>query len=606
MLLRHAGFQGRIPRLHKRMLPETHAQTAHNVRLDDGILTPINETAAEHTLASAAGTIRKHQGSWRGWPGEVYAAPGPVAADRLYIMGDGAPQFEESGNTWPLALPAPVDAPECAILRGTYFRVKFIVAGDTVVWDNHGLSVGTQVSFNEISAPCGVSEGTIYYVAEVVDANTITIASSLGGSKVSITGNATGNGNRSSEGRNPSGDRTVEEVVYVYTYVTELGEESAPSPPSDAITVYENDVVRVSGFSPFPSGRNIHRLRIYCSQTSLSGDTSFYFVAELPYQGSGDHNPRLFPLQELLQTIDYDTPPDDLTGLVSMPNGLMAAFRERELYFCEPFQPHAWPKKYMLTTDDKIVALAMLGSVLFVLTEGRPYVVQGYHPDNFGMEQMDADLPCLSARGVVDLGYAVVYPSTDGLVRLTQSGSGVATESIFTRRAWEALGPDTFRATNYAGRYLFSHTPVGGSTQIGFIDLRGDRPFYATADGAAAAFWREPTTGKVFMVDASATTQILEWDAGAPRTLVWRSKLHFLPTLTNFGCLLVDGEEADGMTFETRVYAGGELRHTETTMNSVERLPAGFLSTQWEVEVETDRPVSAVTLAGHPAEIWGG
>src|SRR5690606_18334280 len=103
----------------------------------------------------------------------------------------------------------------------------------------------------------------------------------------------------------------------------------------------------------------------------------------------------------------WTAPPDALSGLTAMPNGMMAAFVGKDLYFCEPFRPHAWPEIYVLTTDFPIVALGALGTTLWVLTEGYPYRVSGTTPGSMVMDKVEANLPCVNARAVVDLGHAI-------------------------------------------------------------------------------------------------------------------------------------------------------------------------------------------------------
>ena len=526
MLLSISGFQGTIPRLHPRLLPDSFAQEAHNARLDDGALSPIRAPADTFSLPGQRRTFLRHQGVWRSWTGEVDAAPGPVADDRLYWTGDGAPKVEAGGVTYDLALPPPSSAPS-------------------------------------LSVPAGETQ--------------------------------------------PGGETPVEEVIYVYTFVTELDEESAPSLPSDPVYYADGDVIRVSGFEAPPAGRGVDRIRLYRSQTSLSGDTSFYYVAEfytttIQY----DHDLAAEPMQELLPTFDYDMPPATLSGLTPMPNGMMAAFTQRELRFCEPYRPHAWPRKYELTTEHPIVALAALGSTLIVLTTGRPYIAQGTHPENMVMEQLEQDLPCVSARGVVDLGYAAVFPSADGLARITPQGGQIVSRPLFSRDDWRALAPSTFEATSYNGRYLYACRPEAGQPRkVGFIDLSGERPFHATADGRACAFWRDLTTGEVFFLEGDYTGDLIrQWDAGAAQTMRWRSKRAVLPTVTNFGVFMADTE--GGASFTARVYADGALIHSETTPNAPVRLPGGFLADTWEIEVETDMTVSALYLAGAVPDLFGG
>ena len=66
---------------------------------------------------------------------------------------------------------------------------------------------------------------------------------------------------------------------------------------------------------------------------------------------------------------------------LQMANGMMAGFFGRTVCFCEPYRPHAWPEKYQVTVDSDIVALAAVGTTLFILTKGAPHWAQGSSPD---------------------------------------------------------------------------------------------------------------------------------------------------------------------------------------------------------------------------------
>ena len=94
-ILKLIGFSGEIPRLVPRLLPEAAAQNATNARLESGDLAPYRKPKfIERITSIPAGqikTIYRHGDTWLAWDDVVYAAPGPVAADRLYVMGDGKP-----------------------------------------------------------------------------------------------------------------------------------------------------------------------------------------------------------------------------------------------------------------------------------------------------------------------------------------------------------------------------------------------------------------------------------------------------------------------------------------------------------------------------------
>lgn len=99
-----------------------------------------------------------------------------------------------------------------------------------------------------------------------------------------------------------------------------------------------------------------------------------------------------------------------------MANGVMVGFRDNEVYFSEPYLPHAWPARYRLTVDYPIVALGSFGTTIVVATEGRPFLITGSHPESMSQLELDLIEPCVSARSMASMGHGVVYASRNGLV----------------------------------------------------------------------------------------------------------------------------------------------------------------------------------------------
>jgi hypothetical protein len=567
-------FSGEIPRLLPRLLPDTGAQLAENVRLDDGGLTPMRRKRAVHTVEGIeAKTIYKHGTTWLAWPTIVNAAPGPVAQDRLYYTGDGAPKMRVGAAVYPLALPFPSGA---------------------------------------------------------------------------LTATLSGSG---------TGD--VITRFYVYTFVTEFGEESEPNPVSNEVNWQVGQTVTLSGFANAPSGRGITKQRIYRSQSSISAGTDFFFIAER--NASNANFVDTFAADqfaEVLPSRDWSQPPATMQGLISLPNGMMAASDGKELLFCEPYQPHAWPIKYRLTMDAPIVALGAYGTAIVVATEGQPYIVAGTAPENMQQEKMELNLPCTNARGLVDLGYAVAYPSKDGLVVVSGGTASVATQELMTRNDWLKTAPETFVAGQYSGRYFASFeyleadgTPIRGTF---IFDLTAQTPFILRLSERADAFHYDVGEAALYMLIGST---VYEFDplGEVNEIMSWHSKEFVYPAPATFGCILIEAgdaktpeeeaaeaaerqaiQEANQALF-AQVSLGGELNgaaYNEQTVNgdglqrllpeqyaSVEvyadkrlvsavgavsrpvRLPAVPSAKLWEVQVHGTMRIEQITLATSPREL---
>lgn len=574
-MIRVGTFTGEVPKLVPRYLPDTGAQLAYNVRLNDGALTPIRQARREATLAQAAATIYRHGNTWLSWDKPVNVVPGPVAQDRLYITGDGAPKVRVGSETYDLAIPAPPDAPD----------------------------ISTQ---GDIDPDTSAS------------------------------------------------------VVYAYTYLTSLDEESEPSPLSAVIEWSSGMTNVLTGFNENPPER-VDRMRIYRSQTGSTGATSLNFIAERPYSVAPFvDNYGSNPIVEPIASIEYNPPPEGLSGIIALPNGMMAAFSGKRLYFIEPYRPHAWPEKYVLTTDYPIVGLGAFGASMAVLTTGNPYVVTGSAPENMVMEKLELNLPCISARGIVDLGYAVAYPSHEGLVMISSAGAVVATASTMTRETWLELGPESFVAGQYSGRYMASYAFANqsGEEQRGtvIIDTSGALPFITRTSDHAEAMFYEIGTGALYIL--SSGVQIWEWDArGQPfGEMVWRSKPTVLLGYTGFSFIYIESEDPNtdaeiaalkakieaaraanralmeqglegaigatelaGLTFAgdrlvdvdeleyravgVTVIADGKPVATIYKTNEPMRLPGGFTARTWEFEVRGNLQVQGVALGHSPSEL---
>ena len=400
-------------------------------------------------------------------------------------------------------------------------------------------------------------------------------------------------------------DDIAQFVSYAYTFVTIFDEESAPSPLSEALLWSTGNDVTVAGFSAPVANRGVDRIRIYRSITSGLGITDLFFVKELPIATTSYvHDAAVDPLQEILPSADYDEPPATMTGLIAMPNGMMAAFDGKEILFSEPFRPHAWPEKYRLTVDVDVVGLASFATTLAIMTRATPYIAQGTAPENMVMEKMERDLPCVSKRGIVDFGYSAAYPSNEGLVVISGGGAELITRGLFTSEQWRKLDPTSFHAERYEDRYFFAHLPLGASApSLGIIDMTGMQPYLIESDLSPRTMTRDPETGALFMLIGNR--EIYQWDAPEAelKRQEWRSRLFQLVSPSSYAGVLIETDPPKGTipagqpAHLTRVYADGQLVREFSAVNEPARLPGGFRSKSWEIEILGYVPVTGISMA---------
>lgn len=412
------------------------------------------------------------------------------------------------------------------------------------------------------------------------------------------------------EGQDPL---PVETIVMCFTWVSNLDEETPPSPLSAPLDVTEGSTVAFTANMSPPAGSRITKARIYRSQTSATGTTALFFVKEVDivvttYVSDLDTD----PLQEPMPSLDYDPPVDTLEGITPLWNGMIAGFSGRSIYFCEPFIPHAWPVKYELKTDYEIMGMAATGNTLVITTKGTPYIATGTAPENMILDRMDLNLPCVSKRGVVDMGIGAAYPSHDGLI-LVQSGAPQnITRQLFDRRAWANLNPSSFVSAHYdQGVYVASYD-TGAGYDVVMIDLKGETPGLVRTDMSQTprAFRYDLITGKLY-ASTTASTAIYSWDDIATDThadLTWRSGRLHLPIEMHFGCLLIEGRMLDASTsYSAKVWRDDTLVYSTTNadeLNRIERIASGW-GGEWEIEVSGCVQIDRISLAGVPDELMG-
>lgn len=162
-------------------------------------------------------------------------------------------------------------------------------------------------------------------------------------------------------------------------------------------------------------------------------------------------------LGDPLPSADWDPPPDNLQGIISLPNEIMAGFVANTLLLSVQGQPQAWPLGNQYGTDSPIVVLVALDSNIAILTQGKPVTAYGSDPAAFTMTAETFPQGCVSMRSAAYLrGYGAVYASTDGIY--VYGGLGQIrslTKNLFTLREWLPLNPASIIGIVHQGLYFF-------------------------------------------------------------------------------------------------------------------------------------------------------
>ncbi|OOY20887.1 hypothetical protein BMI86_10295 [Thioclava sp. DLFJ5-1] len=326
-------------------------------------------------------------------------------------------------------------------------------------------------------------------------------------------------------------------VSYCYTFVTNLNEETGPGANSNPLRWNEGVQINLTfqPTAPQIGARDKMYRRIYRSETSASGITDFYLVAEIdPFLTSwsdlyGDN-----PIMEALPTKHYEPAPDDLRQITALPNGMMAGFSGRDIMFCEPYIPSAWPPDYALTLTDDPVALVATGTSLVVLTNGQPYIIQGTTPDAMTMSKVEVTFPCVSVLSAVDMGYAAIYASPHGLVKISESGAQLISEKIWDQDAWDAIDHASIAAARWGDQYIFTYDLVDGGRELAILNPT-DQPTLVKSSISARALYTA-NDGTLYFLDDDGQT-VYEWHAGAPMPYEWKSKPFRFNAATGFSAI---------------------------------------------------------------------
>jgi len=243
-------------------------------------------------------------------------------------------------------------------------------------------------------------------------------------------------------------DGITSDYNYVYTFYDEANDrESAPSPPSDSITL-NNDSIGLSGFEQ-STNPQVSKRRIYRQGGTW---TDYVFVAEIDNDNTIDDsyfdNIADVTLSEsITSTTNY--PPPLMTQIVAHDGGAFARLfgigvDGVTLYYSDAF-PFAeyWPLANRVIKgdkDDRIMWLESYHSSLIIFTNKRVLVMTGDEPGNFDFKELPGQ-PGLAAWQSVATSQRdnIFYLSTEGVRALT-SEQGIGVKTLELKSEFEVDG----------------------------------------------------------------------------------------------------------------------------------------------------------------------
>ncbi len=404
----------------------------------------------------------------------------------------------------------------------------------------------------------------------------------------------------------------AETRAYVYTYVNDIGEESAPSAAS-TITCKPDDTVTVASLSAAPSGSyGIDRIRVYRTETGTSGATNYFFLREIASSATSTTDDNR-DLGEVLPTVGWLPAPGvpqggflnltepALHSLVPLWNGMLAGISGRGIRFCEPYIASAWPIAYeVVPVDVTPITLVAFAQTLVVLTNGKPIAIQGGTPDAMLDSSVELLQACVSVQSAVSMGHGVAWASPDGLAYVGAAGPRVLTDKSMQSEDWRALKPETIIGACFEGRYYGFYRPSEGVKRSFMVDPSyPDGIFFS--DLGADAVYVDDSQDAMYILNG---TNVQRWEAGAGLSATFRSKIFEQQRLTPG--YAVGQVIADAYPVAVKLYADGTLR-ADLSVSGPDpfRIKAGYQSRTVQVEVVTEEPVQGVVLAHSVAELTG-
>lgn len=633
MKLTFQQFSGIAPRIAPRLLPATLAQEALDVKLWSGELRPhyadtIIKYIPSHTQSIYRYKWKNKKYNWLGWAKSVNVVKGPVYDDennRIYLMAND----------------------------GTGFLVT-----DSSLLEDRDYINGLESKAYDVAIP------------------------EPGQSDIWISG-GTGSGD-------------IESRSYVYCYVRQwpngtidVGKSSGPlksfyDRSRYTVDVRPGQVVDLSMYDPIAYangiGAGINKIYIYRSEVTSAGQALYSYVDQFDvntdrvtnnpaavwvsdgsYYKYSDSKPNT-SLGEACPSIYWDAPVTGLKGLVSLQNGLFAAYKDSTIYVSDWNAPHAWPYEHTVTIDYPIVGLGSFGNTIVVCTEAAPVLITVTDPTKPTTRAIQENCPCVSAGSIVSTRNGVIFASTNGLVLINSASPTFITEKIITQDEWLPLHPESLQAafldntyygfftnpTEKAAGFLFDLDSYAYSTVYNSIVSSG----MVYTSHPAKLVYNDVEQSQLYVcypLENKTQYSLTSFgtDSRINKSFRWRSKVNVSPqglfTLScaqvNFtkltslkpeppvwegrlagsalGMVYVNKQPVNGWCKTNTIelydktvfnyYVDGKLRFTKNIVDSKPfRLPSGFRGETVEIELKSNSHVHSVILASSMGELVEG
>lgn len=494
-----------------------------------------------------------------------------------------------------------------------------------------------------------------------------------------------------------TGSGDIESRSYVYCYVRQwpdgtidIGKSSGPLKNSSdrsryTVDVRPGQVVDMSIVDPllYADGAHvgINKVYIYRSEVTSAGQAVYSYVDQFDvntnrvtnnpnavwvnegaYYKYSDSKPNT-SLGEACPSLYWNPPVGGLKGLVSLQNGLFAAYKDSTVYVSDWNAPHAWPYEHKVTIDYPIVGLGSFGNTIVVCTEAAPVLIVVQDPTNPTVKAVQENCPCVSADSIVNTRNGVIFASQNGLVLINSTSPTCITEKFITQDEWLPLHPESLKGAFLNNTYYgFFTNPTDKAAGLIFdLDSYTYSTVYNSIVSSGLVFTTQPV--KViyndieqaqmyvcYPLEDSARYSLCSFasDSRINKSFRWRSKVNtsaqglfnlsvarvmLTPQSSikesepfredklkrsSFADRALGSEPINGWCSKARTlelmdntvfnyYVDGELKYSREIKDSKPfRLPTGFRGETVEVEIKSNACIHSITLASSMGELVEG
>ncbi|MCT4627936.1 hypothetical protein [Halodesulfovibrio sp.] len=398
-----------------------------------------------------------------------------------------------------------------------------------------------------------------------------------------------------------SGAEIVRSTSYVYTYVSEDGAESEPSPPTPVVDVKEGQGCNLTGFTlPDLAGVTIKSFRLYRTNVGTNG-AEFQLV---PYSANSADIPKTATSfadsvldvnlsSEILPTEGWERLPDDAHSICLGMFGIYFAAKGKDIYVSETNIPYAYPPAYRRAVPYDLVSLAVADNLVYALTTGIPYALSGSSPESMGQAPIAEGQACVARKSALAVSGGVLYATPDGIGFLTAAGFKLVSQTLYTREQWRSLKPEQMVGAVHDGEYILFRA---GCSDGHIYNM--ERADIRTFDFGVTVLdvHRDLEEDALYILgEKDGEKAVFKWGAGEPVPYVWQSKLFYSEKAMNMGAIRVSGGvNASTPCVVTVKSSKTEQQLTVTRPDLVMRLRSGIADHAWSITVSGTGVVSSI------------